>query len=176
MPFAPLSIFKVEIVHKYCILKACHIKRSATWKTKSIWFVALYTRSVVGFDLTAFLNLSTSPDKKLPPSLSLSGQPPWRHTSKPRVQMCSSRFHIIKLVSYTVSTFTITMFDVQLQDAMESHPWLSWAERARLFIVRNSPRRTHLNALMTPFNAQQNDRLPWIALWKPNPVISYVVT
>ena len=32
--------------------------------------------------------------------------------------------NILKLMSYTVSTFMITMFDVQLQDDMASYPGL----------------------------------------------------
>ena len=82
---------------------------------------------------------------------------------------------IIKLMSYTVSTFMITMFDVQLQDDMASYPWLFWTEWAyvcplwREFATEHTAECTHDSFLYT----QNYNPFPCIALWKPSTVTSY---
>jgi hypothetical protein len=43
--------------------------------------------------------------------------------------MYTSHFHIINLMSYTVSTFMITMFDIQLPDDMELQYILGCSEQ-----------------------------------------------
>jgi hypothetical protein len=67
------------------------------------------------------------------------------------------------------------MFDVQLKDDMALYPGLFWTEWACLSTVKKMSRGMHLNAVMTPFYAHQNYDFTWIALWKPNTVISYFI-
>jgi hypothetical protein len=55
--------------------------------------------------------------------------------SQTPAQMCPSHSHSIKLTSYTVSTFMITVFDVQLHNDNSSYPGLFWTKFAYCIFV-----------------------------------------